>query len=111
MNEMKNAFEKPDMVVRVTKPYLPLFEEFQEYLRDIWDSRWLTNNGKFHQEFEKAPCEYLDVKHISLFSNGTLALVTALQALRITGEVLTTPFSFVATTHALWWNNIIGLCT
>jgi len=106
MKENKNISGKPDKAVRVTKPYLPLLEEFQDYLRDIWDSRWLTNNGKYHQEFEKALCEYLGVKYISLFSNGTLALLIALQALRITGEVLTTPFSFVATTHALWWNNI-----
>ncbi|MGA2531664.1 MAG: DegT/DnrJ/EryC1/StrS family aminotransferase [Candidatus Aminicenantales bacterium] len=96
-------FKKP---VLVTKPYLPPLEEFQEYLRDIWDSRWLTNNGKYHKDFEKALCNYLGVKYISLFSNGTLALLTALQVLRISGEVLTTPFSFVATTHALWWNNI-----
>lgn len=105
MKEVKRAIGKSEKPVRVTKPYLPPLENFQEYLRDIWDSRWLTNNGKFHQELEKALCEYLGVKYISLFSNGTLALVTALQALRITNEVLTTPFSFVATTHALWWNN------
>lgn len=106
MNEMKNIIEKAEKPVWVTKPYLPPLEEFQEYLRDIWDSRWLTNNGKYHQEFEKALGEYLGVKHISLFANGTLALVIALQALQITAEVLTTPFSFVATTHALWWNGI-----
>jgi len=106
MNEERNAISGSEKPVWVTKPYLPPLEEFQEYLRDIWDSRWLTNNGKYHQALEKALCEYLGVKYISLFSNGTLALVTALQALRITGEVLTTPFSFVATTHALWWNNI-----
>jgi dTDP-4-amino-4,6-dideoxygalactose transaminase len=81
-------------------------EEFQTYLKDIWKSEWLTNNGKHHQALEKALCEYLGVKHICLFSNGTLALVTALQALRITGEVITTPYSFVASTHSLWWNNI-----
>ena len=92
--------------ILVTQPFLPPLEEFQEYLRQIWDSKWLTNNGKFHQELEKALCEYLGVKYISLFSNGTLALITALQELRITGEVITTPYSFVATTHALWWNNI-----
>lgn len=90
----------------VTSPFLPPMEEFQEYLKDIWDSKWLTNNGRFHQKLEKALCAYLGVKYISLFSNGTLALITALQALRITGEVITTPFSFVATTHALWWNGI-----
>jgi len=90
----------------VTRPYLPPLEEFQSYLKKIWDSKWLTNNGPFHQELEQKLCEYLGVKYISLFSNGTLALITALQALRITGEVITTPFSFVATTHALWWNGI-----
>jgi len=90
----------------VTQPSLPLIEEFQEYLKDIWESKWLTNNGKFHQELEQALCEYLGVRYISLFSNGTLALITALQELKITGEVITTPFSFVATTHSLWWNNI-----
>jgi dTDP-4-amino-4,6-dideoxygalactose transaminase len=98
--------EKSDKPVFVTSPYLPPLEEFQEYLKDIWESKWLTNNGKYHQELEKALCEYLGVKYISLFSNGTLALVSALQALRITGEVITTPYSFVATTHAIWWNNI-----
>ena len=92
--------------IYVTQPFLPPLEEFQEYLKDIWETKWITNNGKYHQELEKALCDYLGVKYISLFSNGTLALVTALQALRITGEVITTPFSFVATTHALWWNNI-----
>ncbi len=92
--------------IYVTEPFLPPLEEFNEYLKQIWDSKWLTNNGKFHQELEKALCEYLGVKYISLFSNGTLALITALQALKISGEVITTPYSFVATTHALWWNNI-----
>ena len=92
--------------IYVTRPFLPPLEEFQEYLKDIWETKWITNNGQYHQELEKALCDYLGVKYVSLFSNGTLALVTALQALRITGEVITTPFSFVATTHALWWNNI-----
>ncbi|HET60194.1 MAG TPA: DegT/DnrJ/EryC1/StrS family aminotransferase [Chloroflexi bacterium] len=100
---MSNTFEKP---ILVTSPHLPPLEEFQEYLQDIWESKWLTNNGKYHRALEQALCEYLGVKYISLFSNGTLALLTALQMLRITGEVITTPFSFVATTHALWWNNI-----
>ena len=90
----------------VTQPFLPPLEEFTKYLEKIWESKMLTNNGPFHQELENKLCEYLGVKYISLFSNGTLALVTALQALRITGEVITTPFSFVATTHAIWWNNI-----
>lgn len=97
---------KENKPVYVTRPSLPPLEEFNECLRQIWDSRILTNNGPFHQQFEKELAEYLGVKYVSLFSNGTLALVTALQALRITGEVITTPFSFVATTHALWWNNI-----
>jgi|SRR6185369_4804141 len=92
--------------VFVTQPYLPPLDEFQKYLQEIWDSKWLTNNGKFHQELESALADYLGVKYISLFSNGTLALITALQCLRITGEVITTPFSFVATTHALHWNGI-----
>lgn len=90
----------------VTQPALPPLEEYIEYLKLIWDSRILTNNGPFHQQFEKELADYLGVKYLSVFANGTLALVTALQALRITGEVITTPFSFVATTHALWWNNI-----
>jgi dTDP-4-amino-4,6-dideoxygalactose transaminase len=92
--------------IYVTRPSMPPLEEFVEYLQKIWDSKFLTNNGPMHQELEKALCDYLGVKYISLFSNGTLALITALQALRITGEVITTPFSFVATTHALWWNGI-----
>lgn len=90
----------------VTQPSMPPLEEFTECLKQIWESKILTNNGQFHREFEQALCDYLGVKYISLFSNGTLALITALQALRITGEVITTPFSFVATTHALWWNSI-----
>ena len=98
--------KKVEQPIFVTKPYLPPLEEFIPYLEDIWQSKVLTNNGPYHQELEKALCEYLGVKYISLFSNGTLALITALQALRITEEVITTPFSFVATTHALWWNNI-----
>jgi dTDP-4-amino-4,6-dideoxygalactose transaminase len=81
-------------------------EEFSIYLNQIWESKILTNNGPFHQQFEKELADYLGVKYLSVFANGTLALITALQALRITGEVITTPFSFVATTHSLWWNNI-----
>ncbi len=90
----------------VTEPFMPPLEEFIPYLEDIWESKILTNNGKYHQELEHKLCEYLGVPYISLFSNGTLALITALQALRITGEVITTPFSFVASTHSLWWNGI-----
>lgn len=90
----------------VTQPALPPLNEFVEYLEQIWDIKILTNNGPFHQQLEQELCDYLGVKYISLFSNGTLALITALQALKITGEVITTPFSFVATTHSMWWNNI-----
>lgn len=92
--------------INVTRPFLPPLEEFTGYLEKIWDNHILTNGGPFHQELEQKLCDYLGVKYISLFSNGTLALLTALQTLKITGEVITTPFSFVATTHALWWNNI-----
>ena len=92
--------------IYVTQPLLPPLEEFVPYLEQIWKDRWLTNNGPFHQQLEQALCDYLSVKHISLFTNGTIALVTALQALRITGEVITTPYSFVATSHSLLWNGI-----
>lgn len=95
-----------DKNLYVTQPHLPPLEEFIPYLRQIWDSRILTNGGPFHQQLEAALCEYLGVDHIALFSNGTLALVTALQALRVTGEVITTPYSFVATAHSLLWNGI-----
>lgn len=92
--------------IYVTQPHLPPLDEFMPYLEKIWNSKILTNGGPFHQRLEKALCEYLGVEHIALFSNGTLALVTALQALRITGEVITTPYSFVATAHSLLWNGI-----
>lgn len=92
--------------ITVTSPLLPDLEEFNEMLKQIWDSKWITNNGRFHKQLEKELAEYLKVPYISLFTNGTLPLITALQALRITGEVITTPYSFVATTHALWWNGI-----
>ena len=92
--------------ITVTSPLLPDLKEFEKYLEDIWDRKWITNNGYYHKELEKALAEYLKVPYISLFTNGTLPLITALQALRITGEVITTPYSFVATTHALWWNGI-----
>ncbi|HDR51592.1 MAG TPA: DegT/DnrJ/EryC1/StrS family aminotransferase [Mariniphaga anaerophila] len=95
--------EKP---IYVTQPALPPLAEFVSYLEQIWDNKILTNNGPFHQQFEKELAEFLDVPYISLFTNGTLALVTALQVLRISGEVITTPYSFVATSHSLWWNNI-----
>jgi dTDP-4-amino-4,6-dideoxygalactose transaminase len=92
--------------IYVTKPFLPPLEEFNEYLVHIWETKQLTNKGPYHDIFEKKLAEYLKVKYVSLFSNGTLALISALQTLRITGEVITTPFSFVATTHALNWNGI-----
>ena len=93
-------------IITVTSPLLPDLDEFNELLKEIWDSKWITNNGTFHQQLEIALCEYLKVPFISLFTNGTLPLITAFQALHITGEVITTPYSFVATTHALWWNGI-----
>lgn len=93
-------------IIKVTSPLLPDLGAFNEYLKQIWDKQWITNNGEFHHQLEKALAEYLGVPYISLFTNGTLPLITALQALRITGEVITTPYSFVATTHALWWNGI-----
>lgn len=92
--------------ILISKPTLPDLDEFVESLKIIWEKRWLTNNGEFHQEFEKKLADYLGVNYVSLFSNGTLALISALQTLRITGEVITTPYSFVATTHALHWNSI-----
>lgn len=92
--------------ITVTSPLLPNLDEFNELLKQIWESKWITNNGSFHLQLEKALAEYLKVPYVSLFTNGTLPLITALQALRITGEVITTPYSFVATTHALWWNGI-----
>lgn len=92
--------------ITVTSPLLPGLDEFQGLLKEIWDSKWITNNGSFHKRLEAALAEYLKVPYVSLFTNGTLPLITALQALRITGEVITTPYSFVATTHSLWWNGI-----
>ena len=92
--------------ITVTSPLLPPLGEFQEILADIWQRKWITNNGYYHQQLEKALAEYLEIPYICLFTNGTLPLITALQALRITGEVITTPYSFVATTHSIWWNGI-----
>jgi dTDP-4-amino-4,6-dideoxygalactose transaminase len=92
--------------IYVTQPLLPPLEEFIPYLRQIWDSKWLTNNGQFHHQLEQALCDYLGVKHVALFTNGTVALITAMQTLRTTGEVITTPYSFVATAHSLLWNGI-----
>lgn len=90
--------------ITVTSPLLPDLEEFNSMLKEIWASKWITNNGQFHKQLEEELCKYLKVPYISLFTNGTLPLLTALQALRITGEVITTPYSFVATTHSIWWN-------
>jgi dTDP-4-amino-4,6-dideoxygalactose transaminase len=95
---MKNTY--------VTQPFLPPLEEFIPYIEKIWESKWLTNVGPFHEQLEEKLCEYFDVNHIALFTNGTIGLVTALQALRIKGEVITTPFSFVATSHSMLWNGI-----
>ncbi len=92
--------------ITVTSPLLPNLDDFHVILKDIWDRKWITNNGEYHQRLEHALAEYLKVPYVSLFTNGTLPLITALQALKITGEVITTPYSFVATTHALWWNGI-----
>ena len=89
--------------ITVTAPLLPNLEDFNEMLKDIWASKWITNNGQYHKQLEAALKEYLKVPQVSLFTNGTLPLLTALQALRITGEVITTPYSFVATTHSIWW--------
>lgn len=91
-------------MLTVTSPLLPPLDEFNNLLKEIWASKWITNNGGYHQALEKALSEYLGVEYISLFTNGTLPLITALQAMHITGEVITTPYSFVATTHAIWWN-------
>ena len=91
--------------ITVTSPLLPNLDEFHALLKEIWDSKWITNNGSFHRQLEAALAEYLKVPYVSLFTNGTLPLLTALQALRITGEVITTPYSFVATTHSIWWND------
>ena len=96
-----------DKLLTVTSPLLPPLEEYIPYLQEIWERKWITNNGHFHQELEKALAEYLGVEYISLFTNGTLPLITALQALGLNeGEVITTPYSFVATTHAIWWNKL-----
>ncbi len=93
-------------LITVTSPLLPNLVDFNKMLNQIWANKWITNNGSFHQQLERELANYLKVPYISLFTNGTLPLITALQALRITGEVITTPYSFVATTHSLWWNGI-----
>ncbi len=101
------ALETNPTMITVTSPLLPDLEEYHALLQDIWNRKWLTNNGHYHQELEKELASYLKVPYLSLFTNGTLPLITALQALEIKGEVITTPYSFVATTHSLWWNGII----
>lgn len=96
-----------NQILTVTSPLLPPLEEFTSYLQQIWDSKWITNNGQFHQQLEQALAEYLGVEYLSLFTNGTLPLITAFQALGIReGEVITTPYSFVATSHSIWWNGL-----
>lgn len=95
-----------DSPIYVTRPYLPELSEFTKYMEQIWENKILTNDGPFHQQLEAALADYLGVKYVSVFSNGTLALITALQALDIDGEVITTPFSFPATTHSLVWNRL-----
>lgn len=94
----------PDTKLFVTRPDLPPLEDFEPYLREIWASGQVTNGGDFHRRLEAALADYLGVPHVALFANGTLALLVALRVLDITGEVVTTPFSFVATAHALLWN-------
>jgi len=102
---------KPQKPIFVTRPSLPDLHDFNTLLKEIWYSGWITNMGAFHNDLEEKLCDYLGVEHISLFSNGTLALITAIQALELKGEVITTPFSFVATSHALHWNNITPVFT
>ena len=93
-------------IITVTSPLLPDLEEYHDLLKEIWASKWITNNGSFHQQLEKELAAYLKVPYLSLFTNGTLPLITALQALHVKGEVITTPYSFVATTHSIWWNGL-----
>lgn len=101
-----NRVKISNETITVTSPLLPNLDEFHELLKQVWDSKWITNNGSFHKQLEQELAAYLKVPYVSLFTNGTLPLITALQALHISGEVITTPYSFVATTHALWWNGI-----
>lgn len=95
-----------DDPIFVTQPWLPPLEEFIPYLEQIWKSKRLANGGPYHELLESALAEYLGVPNIALFANGTLALVAALRDLRIAGEVITTPYSFVATAHSLLWSGI-----
>ena len=95
-----------ESTITVTTPLLPNLDDLNQMLKEIWASKWITNNGQFHQQFEKALCEYLKVPYVSVFTNGTLPRLIALQALGVKGEVITTPYSFVATTHSIWWNGL-----
>lgn len=104
MDFIKDVNDMNTKPIYVTQPFLPELKEFLPYLEEIWSNKILTNGGPFHERLESALSDYLGVKHVALFSNGTLALVTALQALRVTGEVITTPYSFVATAHSLLWH-------
>ncbi len=107
LDRVLQILEPPESAaIYVTRPELPSLDEFIPYLRKIWDSKILTNGGPFHEEFEHKLCEMLGITHIALFTNCTIGLVTALQALRVSGEVITTPYSFVATAHSLLWNGI-----
>ncbi len=102
---MESTNKKPN--ITVTSPLLPDLNEFEVLLEKIWESKWITNAGQFHEQLERELARYLGVEYLSLFTNGTLPLITALQALGVRdGEVITTPFSFVATTHAIWWNGL-----
>ncbi|ENU8122020.1 DegT/DnrJ/EryC1/StrS family aminotransferase [Salmonella enterica] len=103
---MNKEMKMLDDKILVTQPFLPELNEFIPYLEKIWENKWLTNNGPFHQQLEKELCHYLGVEYVSLFNNATVALITAVQSLELTGEVITTPYSFVATTHSLMWNNL-----
>jgi dTDP-4-amino-4,6-dideoxygalactose transaminase len=105
-NKIQKNINMNDKPIYVTQPFMPPLEEFSVYLEQIWKNKILTNGGPFHQQLEKALCEYLGVDYIALFNNATIALITALQALKINGEVITTPYSFVATAHSLLWNGI-----
>ena len=107
-SQMLLIYDKPmnEKLLTVTAPLLPDLEDFNNLLKEIWASKWITNNGRFHQQLEKELAEYLKIPFLSLFTNGTLPLITALQALEVKGEVITTPYSFVATTHSIWWNGL-----
>ncbi|MGC1456233.1 MAG: DegT/DnrJ/EryC1/StrS family aminotransferase, partial [Nitrospirota bacterium] len=100
---MITPFKNP---IYVTRPFLPPLDEFRQGLEEIWENRWLTNNGPILQRFNQELCNSFESNNVCLFNNGTLALQIALQGMEISGEVITTPFTFVATTHALFWNKI-----